>query len=244
MLCVCNADNRIGDKGAKAIGDALAPRQNPDGSWVFNGALKTLGLDGASPLARHPPASCLLLVVQHGSPWPRGAPGNGIGADGAKALADALAPRQEANGKWQFNGALNTLDLHCKFVLPLRCPEHAFVYVPTNQFLTVPCVWDADNKIGDGGAKAIGGALAPRQNPDGTWIFNGALNRLNLPGASPCGLPPICCLLPASCWLCSTAHRGPAMLQGTALEPAEPRHWHMRWPRGRTPTASGSSTGR
>ena len=99
------------------LADALAPRQDANGIWHFNGALKDLWLQSAPPLARHPPAARLLLVVQHGSPWPRGAADNGIGADGAKALADALAPRQDANGNWHFNGALNNLNLYSKSLL-------------------------------------------------------------------------------------------------------------------------------
>ena len=50
----------------------------------------------------------------------------------------------------------------------------------------------ADNKIGDEGAKALAGALAPRQNPDGTWTHNNALSRLDLSGAPslPAHSPP------------------------------------------------------
>ena len=118
MPCVWDVANDIGDGGAKAIGSALAPRQNPDGTWIFNGALNRLGLNSASPVARHPPAACLLLVVQHGSPWCHCAADNEIGADGAKALADALAPRQDADGKWHFNGALKELYLYSKSRLP------------------------------------------------------------------------------------------------------------------------------
>ena len=33
---------------------------------------------------------------------------------------------------------------------------------------------------GDEEAALVAAALAPRLNPDGTWIFNGALNRLEL----------------------------------------------------------------
>ena len=38
----------IGDGGAMALADALAPRQNPDGTWTCNNTLSTLGLDSAS----------------------------------------------------------------------------------------------------------------------------------------------------------------------------------------------------
>ena len=36
------------------------------------------------------------------------------------------------------------------------------------------------NNIGDAGAVALGAALEPKQNPDGTWVFNPALSTLNL----------------------------------------------------------------
>ena len=31
---------------------------------------------------------------------------------------------------------------------------------------------------------ALGAALEPKQNPDGTWVFNPALSTLNLYGAA------------------------------------------------------------
>ena len=42
--------NRLGPTGAKALADALAPRQNPDGTWIHNNTLSTLGLFGAHSL--------------------------------------------------------------------------------------------------------------------------------------------------------------------------------------------------
>ena len=33
-----------------ALGAALEPKQNPDGTWVFNPALSTLSLWGAGPV--------------------------------------------------------------------------------------------------------------------------------------------------------------------------------------------------
>ena len=36
---------------------------------------------------------------------------NGIGAEGAKALADALAPWEGSDGTWHCNEALHTLNL-------------------------------------------------------------------------------------------------------------------------------------
>ena len=43
-------------------------------------------------------------------------------------------------------------------------------------------LWLADTGIGAEGAKAIAAALEPRQNPDQTWVFNGALQKLDLGG--------------------------------------------------------------
>ena len=63
-----------------------------------------------------PPCSlCLLHVAAAAS----GAEGNGIGAEGAKALADALAPRQNPDGTWTHNNALSYLIL---FSAPSRRP--------------------------------------------------------------------------------------------------------------------------
>ena len=41
-----------------------------------------------------------------------GAAVNGIGDEGAKDLAYALAPREGSDGTWHCNEALNTLDLN------------------------------------------------------------------------------------------------------------------------------------
>ena len=43
------SDNSIGDDGAEALGAALEPKQNPDGTWVFNTALSTLYLSCVGP---------------------------------------------------------------------------------------------------------------------------------------------------------------------------------------------------
>ena len=67
------AGNEIGDEGAKALADALAPRQNPDGTWTHNNALSTLNLTGApsSPAPSPPPD---LLVIPPVHPLPSAAP--------------------------------------------------------------------------------------------------------------------------------------------------------------------------
>ena len=56
------ADNKIGAEGAKALADALAPRQNPDGTWTHNNALSTLNLFGAPSLPAHSPPPDLLVI--------------------------------------------------------------------------------------------------------------------------------------------------------------------------------------
>ena len=54
-----SAVNKIGAEGAKALASALEPRNNPDGTWAFNGALKMLSLLGETcspfPLLLAPP---------------------------------------------------------------------------------------------------------------------------------------------------------------------------------------------
>ena len=47
--------NEIGAAGAKALADALAPRQNPDGTWTHNNALLFLDLGGAPSSPAHSP---------------------------------------------------------------------------------------------------------------------------------------------------------------------------------------------
>ena len=60
-----SADNDIGAEGAKALASALEPRENPDGTWASNGALKGLNLWSEAfshfPLLLAPP----LLSAQH-----------------------------------------------------------------------------------------------------------------------------------------------------------------------------------
>ena len=53
-MLVAAADNDIGAQGAKALADALAPRQNPDGTWTYNNTLETLELNSAPSLPAHP----------------------------------------------------------------------------------------------------------------------------------------------------------------------------------------------
>ena len=62
LLHVAAADsgaegNEIRAEGAKALAGALAPRQNPDGTWTHNNALSTLYLWGAPSLPAHLPPS-------------------------------------------------------------------------------------------------------------------------------------------------------------------------------------------
>jgi hypothetical protein len=40
----------------------------------------------------------------------------------------------------------------------------------------------AGQGIGEIGSKALAGSLAPQQDADGRWVFNGAMERLNLSG--------------------------------------------------------------
>ena len=50
-----------------ALGAALEPKQNPDGTWVFNTALSTLSLSGTGPDPAS--SSCMVRVsVKAASP--------------------------------------------------------------------------------------------------------------------------------------------------------------------------------
>ena len=48
------ADNEIGAEGAKALADALAPREGSDSNWHCNEALTTLNLNGAATCSPNP----------------------------------------------------------------------------------------------------------------------------------------------------------------------------------------------
>ena len=56
-------------------------------------------------------------------------------------------------------------------------------------------LWLAGNRIGEDGAKAVAAALEPRKNPDDSWVYNGALEKLWLQG----GCPPSLVSLPHHC---------------------------------------------
>ena len=143
---VWDADNKIGNKGAKAIGDALAPRQNPDGSWVSNAGLTSLHINSEF----HTFSCCHVFVV---------------------FVSCGSLPR---------DGALHALSLYSGCTVSAVCILHSLqLWFPAS---ATDCVLfcHAANQVGDWGAQAIGDALAPRQNPDGSWVFNEALETLQL----------------------------------------------------------------
>lgn len=90
-----DAGTRIKCKGAKAIAEALAPRQNEDSAWTGNCTLEELHIDGA----KH-------------CDW--------IGDGGAIALADLLRPRQDDCGVYQ--PVLKSLSLQGASPPPLAPP--------------------------------------------------------------------------------------------------------------------------
>ena len=192
------ADNDIGDEGAVALAAALWPKQNPDKTWVFNAALSTLNLGGAAP---DPPlipmgdplcgkAASLSLPDDLCCTLPADV-GNCIGDKGAVAMGAALEPKQNPDGTWVFNTVLSTLSLWgaapAPPIIPMvdpLCGKSASLTLPGD--LCAPAYTAADNDIGDEGAVALGAALEPKQNPDGTWVFNTALITLGLSCAGPC----------------------------------------------------------
>ena len=54
----------VGPEALKALVDALAPRQNSDGTWTYHNALNSLELSGASsrPCILYPWPSCPFLL--------------------------------------------------------------------------------------------------------------------------------------------------------------------------------------
>ena len=86
---------------------------------------------------------------------------------------------------------------------------------------------------------ALGAALEPKQNPDGTWVFNKALSTLNLGGAGP--VPPTGVeRLYHQDYL--TSYGFCFFLQGTILEKQELWPWEPPWSQSRTLMGHGSST--
>ena len=69
------------------------------------------------------PCSLLLLHV--------GAADNDIGAQGAKALADSLAPRQNPDGTWAYNNTLRRLELNSAPSLPAQPSLSALPRTPS-----------------------------------------------------------------------------------------------------------------
>ena len=63
---------------------------------------------------------------------------------------------------------------------------------------------------------ALGAALEPKQNPDGTWVFNPALSTLNLGGAGP--VPHTAGVERLYHHECLTSYGLCFLLQGTILE--------------------------
>ena len=100
------------------------------------------------------------------------------------ALGAALEPKQNPNGTWVFNTALIALHLECAAPVPPTGVERLYHHECLTSYGL--CFFAADNDIGDEGAVAQGAALEPKQDPDGTWVFNPALSTLDLTSAGPC----------------------------------------------------------
>eukprot|EP00873_Tetraselmis_striata_P044796 jgi/Tetstr1/465060/TSEL_009788.t1 len=195
-------DNGIGDEGAKALAEALAPQQGSNGTWHCNQALQTLYLDGASTCQPFPPspAACLLVLIGEGQADDEsdcgattlldGAADNGVGDEGAKALAEALAPQQGRDGTWHCNLALQTLTLFNSGIGDEGAKALAEALAPrqgsSGTWHVNQALQNLDlrvNGIGDEGVKALAKALAPRQGSDGTCHCNQALQTLYLDGS-------------------------------------------------------------
>ena len=92
---------------------------------------------------------------------------------------------------------------------------------------------------------ALGAALEPKQNPDGTWVFNTALSTLYLYGAGPD--PPLIpigdplCGKSASLTLPDNLCALPILLQTMISEMRELWPWEPPWSQSRTLMGHGSS---
>ena len=86
----------------------------------------------------------------------------------------------------------------------------------------------------------MGAALEPKQNPDGTWVFNPALSALKLYCAGP--VPPTGVERLYHHEQCLTIYGLCFLLQGTILEKRELWPWEPPWSQSRTLMGHGSST--
>ena len=109
-----------------------------------------------------------------------------------------------------------------------------------------PAYTAAGNRIGDEGAEALGAALEPKQNPNGTWVFNTAMTTLGLGSAGPDSpLFPIGDPLrgkSASLTLPGDLCTLPILMQPMISETRELRPWEPPWSQGRTLMGHGFST--
>ena len=86
---------------------------------------------------------------------------------------------------------------------------------------------------------ALGAALEPKQNPDGTWVFNTALSTLDLQGAGPVPPTGVEMLYHHECL---TSYGLCFLLQTTISEKQELWPWEPPWSQSRTLMGHGSST--
>ncbi|KAK3282617.1 hypothetical protein CYMTET_9653 [Cymbomonas tetramitiformis] len=184
-------NNDIGPEGAKALAVALTP--NAEGVFntslnsitITNGVKLPIGalrrnviteLDLSGERLRSEDAVILgAVLVFNTSLNTLNLIGNGIGAEGAKALAVALTP----NAEGVFSTSLNTLDLSgneigsegAKALAVALTPNAEGVFNTSLNELYLNC-----NEIGPEGAKVLAVALTP--NAKG--VFNTSLNALDL----------------------------------------------------------------
>ncbi|KAK3270513.1 hypothetical protein CYMTET_21093 [Cymbomonas tetramitiformis] len=175
------ASNRIGAEGAKALAVALTPNEK----GVFNTSLNTLNLGGnelcgmdGNGRGTYDTSGIKALaesLVFNTSLNTLNLCDNGIGDEGAKALAVALTP----NAEGVFNTSLNTLDLDWNAIGPEGAKALADALTPNAEgvFNTSLNTLNLNgNNIGPEGAKALAVVLTP--NAEG--VFNTSLNTLDL----------------------------------------------------------------
>jgi len=180
-----------------ALAAALQPRQNPNGTWAFHGSLRTvkLGRHGITDEGARALAAALLEPRENpdGS-WAVNRAvtslrlyGNSVGDEGAKSIAAALEPRRNPDGSWAFNSDLR-LDLEGNNIgdegwaslvaaLRPRLGEDGGAIWPDPEVAHDFRDWEG----GDAKAEAIAELLlAPVLDSDGAWVFNRAMDELDL----------------------------------------------------------------
>lgn len=200
--CAGYSSREFGDQGTQHVAQLLRPRPNPDGSWAYNGVLKSLSLQwnnigpaGAQALARslQPHVAADGRRAFNASLKDLNLRRNRIGDAGLEALAAVMALRPDpATGRWLYCSGLTSLDVSCcsiggpgvsalaEALSPQLDGDGSWAWPPVQSLNLY-----GNSDIGSEALEALCGALlAPRQDAAGSWVYNPHLASLSVDGGS------------------------------------------------------------